>query len=463
MIKLPMSAPSRQRGKGMAALTVVMIIFFVMALVAAYTNRNLVFEQRISSNTYKSARALDAAEAAIDWTLSMLNGGVIDNYCKAPSSPAALAANPTDFTEFRRRYLPTPVDGFPGLYGTPSNSDGTLQMYPACIIDALARLNCICPSPTSLNPTMVTPTDGIGSAFNVLLRVGTAGIVPGVLNIRAQGCANIGTGSTSCYNQNLSAQLISEVDAKTGVHIMVGLVRALPLGAQASGQPDVAALTTGGDVTVTGGTLRVVNGDAGLTVRAGGLISAPGAVYTGVAGAGPALARASDTTLGNLALPSPPGDPWFLSLFGMLPAQYKLQPALIKVPCTSGECTSASLTDTLARYPRHPIWVDGNLTIDNAAALGDMSDSNMPNPIMLVIAGNLTVNAATPITGFLHANNIIWNQPATVRGALMTPGTFNANSTDVTLIYDKNVVNTIRLYYGSFVRVPGSWNSVTEF
>ena len=44
MIKLPMSAPSRQRGKGMAALTVVMIIFFVMALVAAFTNRNLVFE-----------------------------------------------------------------------------------------------------------------------------------------------------------------------------------------------------------------------------------------------------------------------------------------------------------------------------------------------------------------------------------------------------------------------------------
>ncbi len=62
-------------GRGVAALTVVMVLFFVMALVAAYTNRNLVFEQRISANSYRATRALEAADAGVEWTLAMLNGG----------------------------------------------------------------------------------------------------------------------------------------------------------------------------------------------------------------------------------------------------------------------------------------------------------------------------------------------------------------------------------------------------
>ena len=45
-----------QRRHGLAALTVVMILFFVMAMVAAYTNRNLIFEQRIATNSYRGQR-----------------------------------------------------------------------------------------------------------------------------------------------------------------------------------------------------------------------------------------------------------------------------------------------------------------------------------------------------------------------------------------------------------------------
>ena len=464
MIKPQRSAPLGQLGKGMAALTVVMIIFFVMALVAAYTNRNLVFEQRISTNSYKSARALDTAEAAVDWTLSMLNGGVVTDNCTAPSA-TALAANPTAYPDFRRRYLTNPVDttATEGRYDLRWASSNTLRMFPACIIDANAGLNCICPSLTNRNPTMVTPANGIGSAFNVKLQVANIGNLPGVLNMVAVGCANIGTGSTTCYNQNLNAQSFSVVDAKSGVTMTVALVRALPLAAQAPGHPQLATLTTGGYVQMNSGTLTVVNGDLGLTVHAGGNINAPGAVYTGAAGSRSPLVSANDAALSSLAQPSPPGDPWFLSLFGMLPALYQAQPALVVVPCSGGTCTSASLAATLARYPRHPIWIQGNLTIDDAAALGDMSNTDPAtrSPVMLVIAGDLTVNAATPITGFLHANNIVWNNTAAiVRGALMTPGNFTANA-NAALIYDKDVVNTIRLYYGSFVRVPGSWNLVT--
>ena len=132
MKPLQPSAPLSQPGRGLAALTVVMIIFFVMAMVAAYTNRNLVFEQRISTNSYKSARAVDAAEAAVDWTLSMLNGGVLTDNCTAPSA-AALAANPSAFSDFRRRYLRIQPDttSREGRWDTPIVNGNFVRMYPA--------------------------------------------------------------------------------------------------------------------------------------------------------------------------------------------------------------------------------------------------------------------------------------------------------------------------------------------
>ena len=82
---LPAPLPSRRTPRGVAALTVVMVLFFIMALVAAYTNRNLVFEQRISANSYRLARAADAAEAGLDWTVALLNGGPVSKIFVASS------------------------------------------------------------------------------------------------------------------------------------------------------------------------------------------------------------------------------------------------------------------------------------------------------------------------------------------------------------------------------------------
>ena len=78
----------------MAALMMVMVMFFIMALVAAYTNRNLVFEQRTTANSYRAERALVAADSGLDWTLSMLNGGRIDLQCR-PSTTATDVDFPT--------------------------------------------------------------------------------------------------------------------------------------------------------------------------------------------------------------------------------------------------------------------------------------------------------------------------------------------------------------------------------
>ena len=69
----PARSQSRYRQTGAATLIVVMVLFFIISLVAAYTNRSLIFEQRTSSNQYRSTQALEVADAGLEWAISQLN------------------------------------------------------------------------------------------------------------------------------------------------------------------------------------------------------------------------------------------------------------------------------------------------------------------------------------------------------------------------------------------------------
>ena len=432
--------------RGVAALTVVMILFFVMALVAAYTNRNLVFEQRISANSYRSARALDASEAAIDWTLSMLNGGRIDTSC--------VSSNSTNDRDFRGNYLnlmdTSDLQG-PGRYETVWRLDPTKMMFPSCI-SKNGALSCICPTLAARTPTVAVPSDGIGTAFNVLLRTPTNELQPGTLNVDALGCASIGTGAGACYNQSSQFEVIS--DAKSGVRAGIGLVQALPVVPEAT-------LTVGRDVNGAGA-LTVTNSGSGsngkAAVIAGGNITAP----LEPLGNPPPILAPDATSSRLVAVPNnaAPYGNWFKSRFGMDIANFKNQPAVISIDCATG-CNSANLADIHARFPRNPIWIEGNLTINTGGVLG----SNAGNikdwePILLVVNGTLTVTADVSIVGFVHATTVVWSAAgASLKGAIMSPGDFTA-TTAARLSYDAQVLEVIRLYYGSFVRVPGSWKQL---
>ena len=426
------------RRQGVATLTVVMILFFVMAMVAAYTNRNLIFEQRISTNSYRANRALEAADAGVEWTVAMLNGGRINANCE-PSITG------TD-TDFRRRYHTDALLNANGEGGydvawadVPNN-----RVYPACV-NREGVLSCVCRSVGGAVEAIGGVADGLGSAFRVeFLRPGNA-VRPGAMEFAARGCASVGTGAGACTSQTHDA--LPTVDGLSGALTTVGLVRALPI-------PPIAALTAGS--TISGTALSISNADAatGLAAHAA---SAPapvaGVVYRGPAGSSvsPWLA---DSTLIDLRAEANNG--WFRKMFGMDPATYRRQPAVRLVDCTNG-CTSASLTNVLLGYPRNPIWVAGNLDLDTAGALGSAAD-----PVMLIVAGELTISANVVITGFVHADSIVWAAGAagaSVRGAMVARDTFAAASL-ATLDYDRPVLDLISLRYGSFVRVPGSWNLI---
>ena len=428
--------------RGMAALTVVMVLFFVMALVAAYTNRNLVFEQRISANSYRATRALEAADAGVEWTLAMLNGGRATANCTQPG-----AGGPGGPTDFRSRYLvPSPDESngegaFDLAWGqVPAN-----RVYPACIIVNGAP-RCVCPAVGEAVADINPPADGIGSTFRITFRLFHGGNVVrgGAVQFVSRGCSNPGGGDTACFAQtdNLPA-----VDGTTAVIATIGLVRALPVAPK-------AALTAGTTITANApGQLQIANGDfaSGLTVHAGVSVTASvDSRFTGPAGSGASGRIDSDATLANLAAQG--AEPWFRAMFVLDTASYQRQPAVVRINCAAG-CTRTDIANALLLNPRNPIWADGNVDIDAAGALGTAAD-----PMMLIVNGNLTVSGDATVSGFVHANQVSWTAPAaTWDGAVVSATAFDATGV-ATVRYDKAMLDTIRLRYGSFVRVPGGWN-----
>ena len=408
-----------------------MILFFIMALVAAYTNRNLVFEQRISANSYRAARAMESSDSAIEWALVMLNGGRVDDNCVASDS----AGQP----DFRQRYLAetTSATGIDGTYARIATGVAAPAhvLLPACI-NVGGNLRCICPTPANPNPAIGAPGDGIGSAFKLGVVSAFVKDQPGVVQILVRGCSNPGAANTGCYAQITAPPV---VDTVSGALTTFGLVRALPV-------PPTAALTTGRNIVVTAGVLSIENnGSTPLKAHAGGTITPPTDTNEGFV---------TDNSLSTLR-GTDPSLAWFNALFGMPVADYKRQPAV--VTCAAG-CTGANLVAILAGHPHNPIWVEGDLDISTAASLGSATD-----PMMLIVAGTLTLSADAQLVGFVHANNIVWNAAGAAMQGAMVAATNFTSSTNASLSYNKPVLDIIRLRYGSFVRVPGSWNQTDIF
>ncbi len=437
----PIRRLAPHRSRGVAALTVVMVLFFVMALVAAYTNRNLIFEQRISANSYRATRALEAADAGVEWTLAMLNGGRATAGCVQGAAAAGLS-------DFRSRYLLPSLD--------ESNGEGAFDLawgqvpanrvYPACIVVNGAP-RCICPAVGEAPADINVPADGIGSAFRVTFRLFHGGNVVrgGAVQFVSRGCSNPGDGGTACFAQT---DALPTVDGTTAVIATAGLVRALPVA-------PTAALTAGTTITANApGQLQISNGDfaSGVTAHAGGLITAPDppSRFAGPAGSGADGRIASDTTLANLAGQGP--EPWFRAMFVLDRASYQRQPAVVRVNCAAG-CNRADIANALALNPRNPIWAEGDVDINAAGGLGTAAD-----PMMLIVTRTLTVSGNANMNGFVHANQISWTATAgTWDGAMVSATSFDASGV-ATVRYDKAMLDTIRLRYGSFVRVPGGWN-----
>lgn len=445
----------RSRQRGVATLVVVMVLFFIISLVAAYTSRNLIFEQRTASNQYRSTLALETAEAGLEWAISMLNFGRITGACAASTNNAD--------TTFRQRYLNVDATGRIAANTLAGGGDLT----PACVFNGDAAnpgWNCACPSTTPPSLT-VAATNDLRPAFKVrfqrvLLTDAATGAArqPGVVRVQVVGCTRFDAGD--CLNFDGQSAL-NEGRAR--------LTATLALAGSASGMPQ-AALTARGDVNIAGAGYAAYNsgaGASGITVQAGGDIDTPGATtLVGSVGSpgGTATILRNEISLSGLSdLPITgqadysKNDRMFSAIFNARPGTFRKQQAMIELACP---CTVAQVRTAAALNPGRPIWVAGDLIGSSAGDVGSLAD-----PILLVVNGNLQFTVAgVNIIGLVYvrlpAGATAWDSSSVVSGqitgATVAENDITGTSTN-TYAYDLKVMDKLRWNTGSFVRVPSSW------
>lgn len=449
-------SPQSRAERGAASLIVVMLLFFLMALVAAYTSRNLIFEQRTSTNQYRASQAFEAAEAGLNWAVAQLNGGRIDADCEPTTD--------TTQTTFRARYLENiDVDGNITIRTRTPGPGVEPALMPACVFDPeTTTWDCRCPSADDdplTAATMPAPASPLGKPM-FRIRLEAVGNLPtarrDVIRVVSAGCTRV---DDSCLGTNPSAP---GGDAIAVVSALVTLRSGL------STVP-AAAITVREGVTLPASGVsplfQVVNADplgSGLTVLAGGTIAGtPGEGYAAVTvpGTPPELSLVgSDSRLGGYR----DGARMFGALFGMTPDTHRGQPGAVVLNCSSA-CNSATVNEALSQNPGKVIWIEGDLQVDGdigaAPSPGNLAAAELAGrPALLVVTGNAALQSGT-VYGAVLSRAPSWalgTGNATVRGALLAEGSLVAAGSQQVL-YDAAVLRDLRVRTGSFVRIPGGW------
>lgn len=442
----PALRQSMRRQRGLAALAIVMVLLFVMAMVAAYTNRNLIFEQRTAANYFRSTQIFEVAQSGVDWGTAMVNGARIQADCTA-------SANVAD-TSFRDRYLA--IDGASGFI-TPLDKAGGGRRSSACVFNG-ATWNCSCP--TDADPAPVQPAGaGPYPAFRVRFVPIAGSTSPGFVRMEVVGCPRLDLAPNGCLDfDNTSGD-----EGRQFISVLLGLhsaVKTVP----------AAALTVRGNIAAPAATMRAYNADVpaagarpsgGFAVQTGGL-STPGITdYSGAPGTPPEMSLATnDGSLNGLTRQPPllptPGDRMFSNMFGLRPLDYQQQPALAQL--FNCPCNAAALRAAIQQNPGRAIWVNGDLTLDSAGNIGD------PNaPVVVVATGDITAPVAVNFYGVLYSRAPQWDIAGTLNvvGAAVAE-TDLAGTGNSSFVYDAAVLQRARVTTGSLVPVSGTWKDFLQ-
>jgi hypothetical protein len=437
--------------RGAAALAVVMVLFFIMSLVAAYASRNLIFEQRTSANNYRSTQAFEAAEAGLEWGLAMLNGGRIDDVCAPSIDPVR--------NVFRERYLLAAADG--RIEARTWDDAGTpAPLRPSCV-RGNAGWSCSCPA--AGDPALVAP-GGVNATPVFVLRFETVGGQPGLVRVFSQGCSGWGTPCIEGAG--------NRADANAEVNALVGLAPALT-------QVPVAAFTVRGDLVAPNAIFSNRFAE-GVAINAGGTVSPDPDTNPNIIGpAGTPLGApgsrvvASDPSLSGLMGVGglTKGEMMFLAAFGAPPAAYRLQPAVVRVDC-SADCADR-LRDAADGHLGRVLWVDGDLVLpaNTVLTLGTPAD-----PVVLVVAGDISIGAGSNVlvNGLVYVRSGSLNATGSntqFNGVFIAEGeAAGADEGRFTIVgalriaFDPAVTDVLQRVqarqspgFGSFARLPGSW------
>ena len=417
-----------RRQGGAATLVVVMVLFLVMALLAAYANRALLFEQRVAASYFRSSLAQEVAEAGVEWTLAQLNGAAVDDQCKPVS---------TGGQRFVDRYLQiNPADRLIS-YNVPTG-----KVVVDCARDAANNgWSCRCPA-ADTTPTARAPIGGnqLAPSFRLDKLVSHRG---GTAQLTVLSC-------TDSVPDHCAVGQLAEVSnaqlAKLSLNTTIALVSAVR-------SPPAAPLVVRGNIVSAGAGLGLHNTDA----RSAGMLASLSGQWTGRVD--DRLESVPGTAIGDLVTAGPDSklpataEDLFKMFMGTSVTVYPRHPSLRKVSC-SGDCGTA--LEAAYNAGKRVVWVDGPLEI-SSKVLGSLSD-----PMLIVATGDVVLQGSFELNGMLVSQgHLSWQNafalPQRINGILLVGGGMETNGR-MDIVYQQTVADQLRNRMGSFVRVPGGWS-----
>ena len=441
----------RRSQRGVAALAVSLILLFGITLVAFFTQRSMIFEQRSSANQYRATKAFEMADAGLEWAVARLNEDTLMSgslFCT------------TEAAKFSVRYLPFNNASTALITGFNVNTAG----FPGCTIGSSGAATCGCPA--NGNPSFTT-TASLDAQPRFLIKLETVTTDSYAVRIVSYGCTNAGT---ACGSSSGTPDAVAVVSS---IYKMKPAIATTP-----------GAGLVAGTSTVTGGNLNVINLDPtsnGITIDTGSTVTfGSGTNVTTQPGTPPrASVLDNDTALSALTQSDTSGDNFFKSFFGQTMAQYQADGRTWLI--TSGSCGSnarctqcsganACGTAVSAAYndptAARQFWSDTDVAwlTSNLPTIGTLGASGSGEPIVFATSANVELKGNITAYGLFYTAtataNTDWEYAgsgtAKVFGAFISRGNFDRASGTLDLIYDANLFGEGGTR-GTMVRVPGTW------
>ena len=434
---------TQPRERGAATLVVVMVMFLIVAMLAAYANRNLILEQRVAGNYVRSTVSHEAAEAGLEWSLAQLNGGKIDEACRPTE---------TGTGRFTQRYLE--IDVATGML-TPLAPSSKPAGLARCIRTVDGGWKCQCPAANLiLSGSSVGAASEAQPSFDIAIeRVGRSG----VLRIFSRGCSD--SQILSCHSAEPN-----DVAAANDLLLSASVARMEAALLSALKVPPAAPLVSKRSLSVDSQGVGLHNSDprsGGLLLIAGEMVPAalPEDRLDSLPGTPGRRALVQDPTLQDVSTDGSTVRSLFGRYFGMPKEAYRLQPAMKQIGCDGGDCGPALLKAYAAGA--RMLWVNGPLLISSNVELGSEIE-----PVVLVAAGAITLDGPMRLHGLLYTSGDLgWRnnsgQAALLKGAAIAEGQVVIGGV-VDFWYQPAIMDRLNKATGSFVRVPGSWTDMSQ-
>ncbi len=419
----------RAAQRGLATMSLIVLLLAATMLAIFYLNRGVVFEQRSSSNVWRSTQAIEAAEAGIEWATGMLN---------APYDLGATCAFQTSANiSFRKKYVMTMWND----PSAPSSNVVVAPAQPACRLTDAGRV-CSCPD---ADDTDIPELAGTGPSFSVAFAA-----VPGdpeAVQVTAWGCAAT-EGGEACNADNAG-----DADANARVEVILKLkpvLRAAP----------ASPLTCGTSCTV-GGSYNISNTHVptnGVLINAGTSISTGNGVSLATLQGQPTANAmiGNDQSLSDLSSNDADcsNSSMFQAYFGSTIEVYQNAPTTKVLSCGStAECKSVISTAYADGW--RSFYFSSDLQLSGNDTLGSAQD-----PVTIVTPNAIKINGNWTIYGLIFSNSADWNDlgtgSAVIEGAQISCAAYKNNGNG-TLNYNADALNNARRFSALMVRVPGSW------